>query len=45
MIDEGARVDDVEVWLAPYDRVRLSELAPQGGRLLLLFYPFDWSST
>ncbi len=45
MIAPGERVDDVQVWLAPNEAVRLAELVPEGERLLLLFYLFDWSST
>ena len=45
MIAAGEPLPEVEVWLAPRERVRLSELAPPGGALLFLFYLFDWSST
>ena len=45
MIGVGEPVPDVEVWLAPRERVRLHELAPPGTPFLLLFYLFDWSST
>ena len=45
MIAPGERVDDVRIWLAPNEAVRLSGLAAEGERLLLLFYLFDWSST
>ena len=45
MIAPGERVDDVQVWLAPNEPVRLSALAPASERLLLLFYLFDWSAT
>jgi hypothetical protein len=45
VIAAGEPLPDVQVWLAPRERVRLAELAPPGEALLLLFYLFDWSST
>jgi peroxiredoxin len=45
VIGVGERAPDVEVWLAPNERVRLHDLAPPGEALLLLFYLFDWSAT
>jgi hypothetical protein len=45
VISAGERPRDVEVWLAPRERVRLRELLAEGERVLLLFYLFDWSST
>ena len=45
MIAPGGRPTDVEVWLAPKERVRLRELPAEGERVLLVFYLFDWSST
>ena len=45
MISPGEHPRDVEVWLAPNERVRLRELPDEGERVLLLFYLFDWSST
>jgi hypothetical protein len=45
VIAVGRAVPDVEVWIAPRERVRVRELAPPGAAALLLFYLFDWSST
>ena len=45
MIAPGQPVPDVELWIAPQERVRVRELAPPGAAFLLLFYLFDWSST
>lgn len=45
MIATGRPIPDVEVWIAPRERVRVAELAPPGAAFLLLFYLFDWSST
>ena len=45
MIALGERIPDVELWIAPRERVRLPELAPPGAAFLVLFYLFDWSST
>ena len=45
MIAAGDRLPDVELWIAPRERVRVRELAPPGAAFLLLFYLFDWSST
>ncbi len=45
MIEAGEPVPDVEVWIAPGERVRVRELAPPAVPFLLLFYVFDWSST
>ncbi|MGI8606585.1 MAG: hypothetical protein ACR2L0_05445 [Gaiellaceae bacterium] len=45
MISPGDRPPDLEVWLAPNERVSLRELPAEGERVLLLFYLFDWSST
>ena len=44
MIGVGERAPDAQVWLAPNERMRLSELR-EDGAYLLLFYLFDWSST
>ena len=44
MIGVGERAPDAQVWLAPNERMRLSELR-EAGAYLLLFYLFDWSST
>jgi len=40
----GDRIPDVEVWIAPRERVSLRELAADKP-LLLLYYLFDWSGT
>ena len=45
MIAVGERAPDVELWIAPRQRVRLHDLAPPGEGILLLFYLFDWSAT
>ncbi len=45
MISPGDRPPDLEVWLAPNERVSLRDLPAEGERVLLLFYLFDWSST
>ena len=45
MIEAGAPVPDVELWITPRERVRIGELAPPGAAFLLFFYLFDWSST
>ena len=44
MLGVGDRIPDAAVWLAPRERVPLSELAADGP-VLFLFYLFDWSST
>ena len=45
MIEVGERVPDASVWLGPRERVRLSDVWPDGQLTLFLFYLFDWSST
>jgi hypothetical protein len=40
----GHRIPDVDVWVAPQERVSLGALAEEGP-VLFLFYLFDWSST
>ena len=45
MIAVGERAPDAELWLAPDEAVRLSDLAQPGETVLLLFYLFDWSAT
>ena len=45
MLAVGDRIPDVDVWLAPHDRVSLRELVADQGTILLLWYLFDWSST
>jgi hypothetical protein len=44
MVGVGDRITDASVWTAPNQRRQLSELLTDG-RVLLLFYLFDWSST
>jgi peroxiredoxin len=44
MLEVGDRVADASVWTAPHQQRKLSELLADG-RVLLLFYLFDWSST
>jgi hypothetical protein len=40
----GDRIPDVQVWLAPRERLSLHELVEERP-VLLLFYLFDWSGT
>ena len=44
MLEAGDRIPDATVQSAPGEEVRLPALAAEG-RILLLFYLFDWSST
>ena len=44
MLDVGERIPDATVWTGPNRRASLRELVSEG-RVLLLFYLFDWSST
>jgi peroxiredoxin len=44
VLQAGAKIPDVRVWMAPQEPVSLRELAEEKP-LLLLFYLFDWSST
>ena len=44
MLQPGETIPDATVQSAPGEEVRLRELAAEG-RILLLFYLFDWSST
>jgi hypothetical protein len=44
MLAAGDRVPDASVWTAPNERRDLAQLLADG-RMLLLFYLFDWSST
>jgi hypothetical protein len=44
MLSVGERVPEATVWTAPNEPRKLAEIAG-GGRVLLLFYLFDWSST
>jgi hypothetical protein len=40
----GDRIPDARVWTTPQENAPLTEIA-RGGRMLLLFYLFDWSAT
>ena len=44
MIGAGEHVPDARVWTTPNESATLAEIAAEG-RMLLLFYLFDWSST
>jgi peroxiredoxin len=44
VIAVGERVPDARVWTTPNESATVAEIAGEG-RLLLLFYLFDWSST
>ena len=44
MLAVGEQIPDVQVWMGPRERVKLSELARERP-LVLLFYIFDWSAT
>ena len=44
MLRVGDRIPDATVWTAPNRPGSLRELVSEG-RVLLLFYLFDWSST
>ena len=44
MLGPGDRVPEASVWTAPNERRQVSELLADG-RVLFLFYLFDWSST
>jgi hypothetical protein len=44
MLEVGDRVPDATVWTAPNERRSLDELFVEG-RVLFIFYLFDWSST
>jgi hypothetical protein len=44
MLRAGDRVPEASVWTAPNERRQLSKLLADG-RVLFLFYLFDWSST
>jgi hypothetical protein len=44
VLDVGERIPNVTVWTGPNRRASLRELVSEG-RVLLLFYLFDWSST
>ncbi len=45
MLDAGARVPDVQVWLAPREETRQLREVLGDGWTLLCFYPYDWSPT
>jgi hypothetical protein len=44
MLGPGDRVPDARVWTTPSENATIEEIAAEG-RMLLLFYLFDWSST
>jgi hypothetical protein len=44
VLDVGERIPDASVWTGPNRRASLHDLVSEG-RVLLLFYLFDWSST
>jgi hypothetical protein len=44
MLGVGDRVPAASVWTAPHERRTLEEIF-RDGRVLLVFYLFDWSST
>jgi len=44
MLGAGDQIADASVWTGPHERRNLSELL-DGGRALIVFYLFDWSST
>ena len=44
MLGVGDRIPDARVWIAPRERVAISDLTADGPALFL-FYLFDWSST
>jgi hypothetical protein len=44
MLAVGETIPDATVWLGPRERMTVREIAAEG-RILLLFYLFDWSST
>jgi hypothetical protein len=44
VLEAGDRVGDASVWTAPHQKRKLSELLADG-RVLILFYLFDWSAT
>ena len=43
-LSAGDRIPDARVWTTPNEHASLAEIAAEG-RMLLLFYLFDWSST
>ena len=45
MLAAGDRIPgEATVWMGPHDPHTLAEIVAEGP-ILLLFYPFDWSST
>jgi peroxiredoxin len=44
VIAAGEQLPEATLWIAPNERVNLREVAADG-RVLLVFYLFDWSST
>jgi peroxiredoxin len=44
MLAVGDRIPDATVWVGPREQHSMAEIVADGP-ILLLFYPFDWSST
>lgn len=44
MLQEGDKIPDARVWLAPRESVGFHELVEEGA-VLVLFYLFDWSKS
>lgn len=44
MLGVGDQLPQARVWTSPQESVGIGELAADG-RILLVFYLFDWSST
>jgi peroxiredoxin len=44
MLEVGERAPEARVWRGPHERVSLADLRA-GGKILVFFYLFDWSST
>ena len=44
MLGIGDRIPDATVWVGPREQHSIEEIV-EDGPVLLLFYPFDWSST
>ena len=44
MLGIGDRIPDATVWVGPREQHTIEEIV-EDGAVLLLFYPFDWSST
>lgn len=44
MLGVGDRIPGATVWVGPREQHSIEEIV-EDGPVLLLFYPFDWSST